>query len=288
MPCTPCSWLVRSTFGSHVTVEFTSKWRFQPPLIVSYSPQERTHFTVGGLVLRPGCNLLGKLKTRFLQITITDIIVSGNIGLSASRWRLPVDFDDAAKLAERIGRGENGKLRQQLIDMCIPYFLGIRFRFGLRDISYEDVTEELTSDAINDVMFIMRDSRSAFGIRLQNAFRKCCRERSRQKRRLTARELAEKCDSSYLPGITGSRPPANPGAEQNESIELIRHELETHAKASKTAIYERMRGSSYQEIAMILGKDAHRSRALFWDNLKQIRKNLRIGKTKDQDASQAV
>jgi len=232
--------------------------------------------------------LLGKLRTRFLQIKIADIIVPGNIGLSAFRWRLPVDFDYAAELAERIGRGENGDLRQQLIDLCIPYFWGVRSRFGFYDISYRDVDEELAADAINDAILIVEHRKSAFGIRLQNAFRELCRQRRRHRRRPTAKELAAKCDPSYLPGITGSRPPANLGAEQNESIELIRHELENHEKASKTAIYERMRGSSYQEIAMILGKDAHRSRALFWDNLKQIRKNLRIGKTKNQDASQAM
>lgn len=201
---------------------------------------------------------------------------------------MTMDFDYAAELAERIGRGENGDLRKQLIDLCIPYFWGVRFRFGFHEISHQEIVEELTPDAINDAIFVMRNRKSAFGIRLQNAFRELCRQRRRHRRRPKAEELAAKCDPSYLLGITGSRPPANLGAEQNESIELIRHELENHEKTSKTAICERMRGSSYGEIAVILGKNAHQSRALFWDNLKQIRKNLRIRKMKDQDASQVM
>jgi hypothetical protein len=45
-----------------------------------------------------------------------------------------------------------------------------------------------------------------------------------------------------------------------------------------------MRGSSYEEIAVILGKTAHRSRALFWGNVKQIRKNdALIRYMKDED-----
>ena len=54
---------------------------------------------------------------------------------------------------------------------------------------------------------------------------------------------------------------------------MIHREVENHERTSQTAICERMRGGSYEEIAKILGKDAHRSRAVFWDDIKQVRKN---------------
>ena len=200
-----------------------------------------------------------------------------------------MDFDRAAELADRIRKGENGNLRKQLIGMCIPYFWGVRMRFGFHEISYRDVAGELASDAVNNAIFFMRKSKSAFGIRLQNAFRTCCRQRCRYRRRLTAEELAEKCGLLYPVRTVESRLPPDLAAEQNERLELVRHELANHERTSRTAIYERMRGSSYQEIAMILGgKNTHQSRALFWDNLKRIRENLHVGKMEDQDGLQMM
>lgn len=212
------------------------------------------------------------------------MIVLGNVGSNLFGWRLSVDFDCAAELADRISKGENGQLHQQLLDMCIPYFVGVKTRFGFHRISYRDIVEELAADAITDTIFALGDRKLAFGVRLQNAFRKCCRQRYRCMRRPTSEELAKRCDLPYVPGITGSRPAADGGVEPNEWIELVHQELQNHTKPSKTAIYERMRGSSYEEIAVILGKTAHRSRALFWGNVKQIRKNdALIRYMKDED-----
>jgi hypothetical protein len=86
---------------------------------------------------RPGVRLQEKSQTRFMGIVMTGMIVEGSLGSNLFGWRLPVDFDYAAKLAERISRGENGGLREQLLDRCIPYFLGVRSRFGFGRIPYQ-------------------------------------------------------------------------------------------------------------------------------------------------------
>lgn len=194
-----------------------------------------------------------------------------------------MDFDLAAELADRISRGENGKLRKQLINMCIPYFVRVRIRFGFDGISYQEIAEELAADAIADTIATLRDRKGVFAIRLQNAFRKCCRQRYRCMRRPTSEELAARCNLPCPPWTMGSQPAADGGLDQDERIDLVHQELQNHSKPSKTAIYERMRGSSYEELAVILGTTAHRSRALFWDNIKRIRKNLRMHRTKNTD-----
>jgi hypothetical protein len=199
-----------------------------------------------------------------------------------------VDFAHAAALAERIRRGENGALRQELLDLCLPYFSDLKTKWGFRWISHREV-EELASDAINDAIFTLAGGKAAFWMRLQNAFRKCCRQRNRWRRRPTVETLVQKSDPARLVKITGSQPPTDTGSQHKELIELIHRELENHERTSKTAIYERMRGASYEEIATILSKDAHRSRALFWDDVKQIRKNGALRRCmKDEDRSSAV
>jgi len=194
-----------------------------------------------------------------------------------------VDFDHAAELADRISKGENGTLHKQLLDMCTPYLWGVKRRLGFYWISYREVVEELALDAIADTILAVRDRNCAFAARLQNAFRDCCRQRRRHICRLSLEELKKKLDPSCLPGSTGSQSPPDIGLEQEELTELIHREMQNHGKNSKTAIYERMRGSSYEEIALILGKSAHGSRALFWDNLKRIRNSLRIRSMKDNE-----
>ena len=121
-----------------------------------------------------------------------------------------MDFDYAAELVERIRHGENGGLREELLTMCIRYFSGLVTRWGFHWISRQEV-EELASDAINDTIFTSTGGKAAFWMRLQNAFRKCCRQRNRWRRQPTVETLAQKCDLARLVKITGSQPPADVG-----------------------------------------------------------------------------
>lgn len=190
-----------------------------------------------------------------------------------------MDFDYAAELAVRISRGENSKLHKQLLTMCIPYFLRVKIRFGFDRISDRDVVEQLAHEAIADTIVSLKNRKVAFWVLLQNAFRKCCRQRYRQMYRPSLEELMKRC------GILGPRseqPAPDVLTAKNDECELICRELHNHGESSRTTIYERMRGSSYKEIGVILGKTAHQSRALFRYNVNKIRDSLRRRHAKDE------
>lgn len=197
-----------------------------------------------------------------------------------------MDFEQAYQLAERINRGENGRLLQKLIKLCIPYLIYTMRRFGFHRISCKEVVEELAADAISDTIAIKQYKKKPFAICLQNEFRNRCRQIYRIRREQAVDELEAMLEvpNSRSDIRVGTKWPAPEiQAQRNEERELFRKELENHGKLSKQVIYLRLSGSSYEEIAEICGKTPGQLRSVFWHNFDKIRNILRRRHVKEDD-----
>ena len=194
------------------------------------------------------------------------------------KGRLFVDFERANQLADRISKRENGGLYATLVQMCIPYLLDVKSRFGFHSISAEKVRNELAAYAVSDSIALKKRRELPFAVCLQNAFRNCCRERRKLTRNPTVEELTEKCGISRLWRMAGAHSERlSPDAEavKEERLALIRREHENHEPVSKRVVHERMRGSPYKEIAAELGRTDQQCRAVFQHDMNIIEENLR-------------
>lgn len=197
-----------------------------------------------------------------------------------------MDFESANQLAERISRGENGCLLQRLIQLCTPYLLYVKRRFGFHRISCKEVVEELASDAVSDTIAIKQYKKLPFTICLQNEFRNRCRQIYRIRREQAIDELEALFDvSNTRPTIRiGAKwPSPEIQAQRNEERELFHKELENHGKLSKRVIYLRLSGSSYEEIAEICGKTPGQLRSIYRYYCDKIRNILRRRHVKEDD-----
>lgn len=197
-----------------------------------------------------------------------------------------MDFKLANQLAGRISQGENSGLHEQLVSMCTPYLLYVKQQFGFYQISKKDVVEELAADAVADSIMVKEYRRLPFTICLQNAFRNCCRKRCRILREHAKEDVVAKCETRNPPsaiGVGPSRPSPEIQAQRNEEKEIFHNELKKHKKFSKTIIYERMRHSTYKEMAIIFNRTLNECKRVFWSNFNEIRSNLRQRYVKEED-----
>lgn len=198
-----------------------------------------------------------------------------------------MDFKVANEIADQIGQGENSGLHEQLVSMCIPYLLYVRQQFGFYQISKNDVVEELAADAVADSIMAKEYKKLPFTICLQNAFRDCCRKRYRILREHAKEDLMAKCEIQIPPAIIGvgpRRPLPEIQAQRNEEREIFHNELKKHEKFSKALIYQRMRRSTYKEMASIFNTTLNECKRVFWRNFNQIRNNLQQRYVKEEDS----
>lgn len=187
-----------------------------------------------------------------------------------------MDFKLVNQYAQRIRQGEN-ELYEKLVSMVLPYFLYLRKKLGFYKISRKDVKNELALDAVADA-FIKQEQRSLpYSICLHNAFRDNCRARMRIIREQYVDYTLSKCDipDSFVVMIASQRF-AHPetGAEQNEANELASEILKNHDPFSKKVIYQRVRGSTYPELAQIFDRTDNECKRVYWHDINHLRAKL--------------
>lgn len=196
-----------------------------------------------------------------------------------------MEFKHANDLACRVGQGQNSGLYETLVQMCIPYLLGVQRRFDLKGIPTSKVRNELAPAAISRCIAETKLRNVPFTAALQNTFRDICREEYRSTRKLMVKDMIEKCSVAMPATVLGTawkRPSPDIQAQRNEELDILRRLLKNHGKASKMAIYERMRGSPYAEIAQILDKKPKQCRALFSHDIRSIRDDLNDYRADDE------
>lgn len=187
-----------------------------------------------------------------------------------------MDFRIADQLADRIIKGGNGDLYQTLVQMCIPYLMSVKRRYGFWRVTKKTVVDELAAAAVSDGISRQKLLGRTFMVWLPNAFRDHCRRVDREIRQEKLRKAIEECGISYSPRTIGAHPEKRPDekAADNEALRSIWEELAKHEEGSKAAVAERTRGSSYQEIATILGRTADQCKTVYWHDARLIRASI--------------
>ena len=212
---------------------------------------------------------------------MTIIHIFGTIGFfSKIKVMFMMDFELANQWADRISRGENGGLHKKLVSLCMPYFFYLKRRFGFNDISSDDIKKELANSAVNMAASIKGEKGKPFTICLQNAFRDCCRELQRIIRERYAGDLLAEIDEVVIEPrktVAGGRKQTSSvfKAQKQEEMEAVREELRMHENLSKKIIIRKMKGSTYQEMALSFNKPFNECKKVFWHNVNTIRNNLK-------------
>ena len=219
---------------------------------------------------------------------MTIIHIFGTIGFfSKIKVMFMMDFELANQWADRISRGENGGLHKKLVSLCMPYFFYLKRRFGFNDISSDDIKKELANSAVNMAASIKGEKGKPFTICLQNAFRDCCRELQRiidETRINGIRANIGEAQVEARATMAGGRKMISPvfEAQKQEEIEAVCGELIKHEKFSKEIIIKKMRGSTYQEMALSFNEPFSKCKKVYWHDLNIIRNNLK-GFYKEED-----
>lgn len=196
-----------------------------------------------------------------------------------------MNFEFANQCAERISKGENTGLFERLVSECTSYLLRLRIRFGFHQIHIQDVIHELAADAVTDSITDKKRGNLPFAICLCNAFRDVCRQRYRIIREHSKENIIAACDIKDPPPVIGvgpKRPSSEIQAQRNEEKEIFQKELENHEKFSKKVVYERMRCSTYKEMAEVFGETLNECKRVYWHNFNIIREKLRWRYVKDE------
>ena len=117
-----------------------------------------------------------------------------------------------------------------------------------------------------------------FTICLHNAFRDCCRRRLRSIREQDIRGMINKCDIRSLPKVIGLGPPrktAEDQVEDDEIVELARNILKNHDRFSRQVVYQKTRGSTYPEMAVIFGKVLDECKRVYWHDIDHLRSKIK-------------
>jgi len=165
---------------------------------------------------------------------------------------------------------------QELMEACLPFFLYFRQRNGFSFIPASDVKEELAAEAISRAFIShkMRNGHSAFY--LMNAFRDCCRERAKTEDRTRIVKIVEKCGPELSLGIGQSRQPLSPDvqARRSEFMDQVLQILEDHPAFSKKLVLEKVRGSTFPEMADLNGVSVNECKRVHQHDIYHLRKNI--------------
>ena len=179
-----------------------------------------------------------------------------------------MDFKVANEYVQRIEQGENGELLKKLSGLCLPYFLSLRKRLGFYGIPESEVRNELTSDAISKAFIDQKRRGLPYSFCLHNAFRDCCRERLKSIREQYNDDIFDKIiHQRYIP--------PDYQAQVNEIEELVSRILEDHEPLSKQVVFQKMKGSTYPEMAEIFRTTSNECKRVYWHDFNDIQKKVR-------------
>ncbi len=187
-----------------------------------------------------------------------------------------MNFNLANHYAEEINQGQE-EMYQQLVSLCIPYFLYIRKKFGFPSISVEQVKKELAFDAVTDALIVKQNRSLPLGLCLQNSFRDVCRKRIRITREHDTGKIMEQCNIKIpgsLLGASSPEPLPPDKAENNEIVELTKNILEDHDPFSKKVVFQKTRGSTYPDMASIFSTTSNECKRVYWHDVYHLREKL--------------
>jgi len=188
-----------------------------------------------------------------------------------------VDYNLANSYAEQIKQGGGVELHQRLASMCTSYLLYLRKKLGFYCIPVREITCELVADAVSDAIIAQEKRNLPFTICLHNAFRDCCRQRVRIIREQNTNDLMGKCDIASFPLVIGMGShihSAEVKAQNAEQLELANKIMNNHDRFSKKVIYQKMRGSTYPEMADIFNTTLNECKRVYWHDIHYIRKKF--------------
>ena len=176
---------------------------------------------------------------------------------------------------ERICQGDD-KQFQNLLSACIPFFLSFRKKYGFSHIPVEDVKEELAAEAVNRAFIKHKMNDKRFSFYLINAFRDCCRERTRNTNPTRITSIIDKCGLQFTLNIGRSKQPISSEvqAKRSEFVEQVCLILKDHPPFSKKLVFERTRGSTYPEMASIYRKSLNECKRVYEHDIYHIRKSI--------------
>lgn len=188
-----------------------------------------------------------------------------------------MDYNLANNYAEQIRQGNGAELYPKLTNMCSSYLLYLRKKLGFHCIPAKEITLELAADAVSDAVLAKGKRNLPFTICLQNTFRDRCRQRVRTIREQCTNDLMDKCDIAGSPLIMGMGTQtlsAEVRVQNAEHTELANEILDNHDRFSKKIVYQKMRGSTYPEMADIFSTTLNECKRVYWHDIHHIRKQF--------------
>ena len=188
-----------------------------------------------------------------------------------------MDYSLANNYAEQIKQGSGAELHQKLANMCTSYLLYLRKKLGFYCIPVREITRELGADAVSDAIMAQEKRNLPFTICLHNAFRDRCRQRKRIIDDKYTKDVKSMCSIAGLPLVVdmGAQvPTAEVQVQNKEQIQLANKILDNHDRFSKKIVYQKMRGSTYPEMAEIFNTSQNECKRVYWHDMKDIRKQF--------------
>lgn len=186
-------------------------------------------------------------------------------------------FEKANQFAGQFGQKIGDNQLQELILTCMPYFMYLRKKSRYFRIPIEYIKKEIAPSAINQAFLIQQRRKIPFSYCLQNAFRDCCREQLRRLREHDTDNIVSQCDieghSKLMCGGT-KHPSPQIKAQENELVELVDNILKNHNRFSKQVVYQKIRGSTYPEMADIFFTTMNECKRVYWHDIYHIRETL--------------
>ena len=103
-------------------------------------------------------------------------------------------FKKVDKFAEQFGQEISNEQLQDIIQICMPYFMFLRKTYKFFRIPIEDIKNEIAPFAMSQAFLIQQRRKVSFSYCLQNAFRDCCRQHLKQLDERATGNIISQCD----------------------------------------------------------------------------------------------
>ena len=176
---------------------------------------------------------------------------------------------------ERIRQGDERQF-ENLLSACIPFLLCFRKKFGYFHIPVEDVKEDLAFEAINRAFINHETKNKPFSFFLINAFRDCCRRRTRTENSERITKIVDKCGLQHTLDFGQNPQPIPPDVQvqRDEFVEQVRLILKDHPSFSKKLVFEKMRGATFPEMVSMYRESLNECKRVYQHDIYHIRKNI--------------